>query len=106
VLRAAPLEEFPLETLVRLLEQGEDDSSCHPAEAYLKVLPRVFGLEEVKKNIYSGWMTKMVAEDGEGPHKGPAIGMQLGRGNVYFGQQLPFEAGKGRRCLIHLKTVV
>jgi len=93
-LRAAYPEEFPLETFVGLLEKGEDDSSCHPTEAYPEVLPRAFGFEEMKKNIYSGWMTKMVAEDGEGPHKGPVVRMQLGRGNVYFGQQLPLEAGK------------
>jgi len=84
VLKAAHPEEFPLETLVRLLKQGDDDSSCHPAEAYPEVLPRVLGFEEMKKDIYSGWMAKMVTKDGEGPHKGPAIGMQLGRGNVHF----------------------
>jgi len=42
VLRAAHPEEFPLETFVGLLEQGEDDSSCHPAETYLEVFPKVF----------------------------------------------------------------
>jgi len=58
-----------------LLEQGEDDSSCHPAEAYPEVLPRVFGFEEVKKDVNGGWMAKVVAKDGEGPHKGPVVGM-------------------------------
>jgi len=74
-LRATHPEEFPLETFVGLLEKGEDDSSCHPAEAYPEVLPRAFGFEEMKKKIYSGWMTKMVVEDGDGPYRGPIVGM-------------------------------
>ena len=45
----------------------------------------------------------MIAEDGEGPHKGPAVGMQLGRGNIYFGQQLPLEAGKRKALRNTLK---
>jgi len=75
VLRAVHPEEFPLETLVRLLKQGEDDFSCHPAEAHPEVFPRVLSLEEVKEDIYRKWMAKMVAKYGEGPHKGPAVGM-------------------------------
>jgi len=67
-----------------LLEQGEDDSSCHPAEAYPKVLPRVFRLKEMKENIYGGGMTKVITKNGEGLDKGPAVGMQLGRGDVYL----------------------
>ena len=84
MLRAAHPEEFPLETLVRLLEQGKDDSSCHPAETYPEVLPRVFGLKEMEKDLYCGRMAKVIAKDGEGLHKGLAVGMQLGRGNVYI----------------------
>ena len=103
MLKATHPEEFPLKTLVRLLEQGKDDSSCHPAEAYPEVLPRVFALDEMKKDIYCGWMAKVIAKDGEGPHKGPAVGMQLGRGNVYFGQQLPLVAGKGKALSNTLK---
>jgi len=30
-------------------------------------------------------MAKVVAENGEGPHKGPAVRVQLGRGHVDFG---------------------
>jgi len=29
-------------------------------------------------------MAKEVSEDGEGPDEGPAVGMQLGRGDIYF----------------------
>jgi len=68
-----------------LLKQGEeDDSSCHPVETHLEVLPRVLGFEEVKEDVYGGWMAEVVAEDGEGPHKGPAVGVQLGGSNVHL----------------------
>ena len=71
MLRAAHPQEFLLETLVRLLKQVEDDSSCHPAKAHPEVFPRVLSLEEVKKDICKRWMTEMVAKYGEDPHKGP-----------------------------------
>jgi len=29
-------------------------------------------------------MTKVITKNGEGLDEGPAVGMQLGRGNVYF----------------------
>ena len=59
-------EEFSLETLVRLLEQGKDDSSYHPAETYPEVLPKIFGLKEMKKDIYCGRMAKVIAKDAAG----------------------------------------
>ena len=40
-------------------------------------------------------MAEMVAKDGESPHKSPTVGMQLGRGNVHFGEQLPLGASEG-----------
>ncbi len=43
-------------------------------------LPRALGLEEVQKDVYRGGVAKVAAKDGEGP----AVGMQLGRGNVEF----------------------
>ena len=54
MLGAAHPEEFPLKPLVRLLEQGKDASSYHPAEANLEVFPWVFGLKEMEENIYGG----------------------------------------------------
>jgi len=75
MIRAAHLEEFPLEPFVRLLEQGKDDSSCHPVEAYPKVLPRVFGLKEMNENIYEGGMAKLITNNGEGPDEDPFVGM-------------------------------
>jgi len=84
VLEAAHPEELPLKPFVRLLEQGKDDSSCHPAEANSEVFPRVLGLKELKEDIYGGGMAKVIAKDGESPDEGPVVGMQLGRGDVYL----------------------
>ena len=84
MLRAAHPEKFPFEPFVRLLEQGEDDSFCYLAEADPEVLPKLFGLKEMKENIYGGGMTKVITKNGEGLDKGPAVGMQLGRGDVYL----------------------
>jgi len=71
VLRAAHPEEFSFKPLVRLLEQGKDDSPCHPTEANPEVFPRVFGLKEMEENVYRGEMAKVVTNDGEGT----AVGM-------------------------------
>jgi len=38
----------------------------------------------MKENIYKGGMAKIITKYGEGPDEGLAIGMQLGRGNVYL----------------------
>ena len=84
MLRETHPKEFPLEPFIRFLEQGEDDSSCHPAETYPEVLPRVFGLKEMKENIYGGGMAKVITKNGEGPDEGPAVGMQLDRGDIYL----------------------
>ena len=37
VVIATYLEEFPLEDLVQMLKQGEENSPCHPVEAHPKV---------------------------------------------------------------------
>jgi len=37
-------------------------------------------------------MAERAAENGEGPNKGLAVGMQLGGGHVELCKQLPFEA--------------
>ena len=84
MLGAAHPEEFSLKPLVRLLEQGKDDSPCHPTEANPKVFPRIFGLKEMGENIYGGGMAKVVTKNGESPDEGLAVGMQLGRGDVYL----------------------
>jgi len=43
-----------------------------------------FGLKEMEENVYGGGTTKVVTENGEDPDEGPAVGMKLGRGNVYL----------------------
>jgi len=84
VLGVAHPEEFSFKPLVRLLEQGKDDSPCHPAEANLEVFPRIFGLKEMEENVYGGGMAKVVTKNGESSYEDPAVGMQLGRGDVYL----------------------
>jgi len=37
----------------------------------------------------------MVAKDREGSHKGPAVGMKLGRGNVHLCDESALEPRKG-----------
>jgi len=80
VLRAAHPKELPLEVLVRLLKQSEDDSSCHTAEAHPEVLPKVFSFEKMKEDVYGGWMAEVIAKDGEGP----TVGVQLGGSNIHL----------------------
>ena len=43
----------------------------------------------------------MVAHDLERPYKRPAVGMELGGGDVELGKELPFEAGE-RELELHL----
>ena len=38
----------------------------------------------------------MVAHDLERPHERPAVGMELGGGNVELGEKLPFKASEGK----------
>ena len=39
-------------------------------------------------------MAEVIAQDAEGPYKGPAVGMQLGRGHVDFCEQRTLEPCK------------
>ena len=34
----------------------------------------------------------MVIQNGERSHEGPAVGVQLGRGHINFGEECPLEA--------------
>ena len=38
----------------------------------------------------------MVAHDLERPHERPAVGMELGSGDVELGEKLPFETSEGK----------
>ena len=40
--------------------------------------------------------TQMVAHDLERPHERPAVGMELGGGNVELGKKLPLKASEGK----------
>ena len=75
-------EELPLEALIRLLEQGEENSPCHPVKAYPKLLPWTLGLEEVEEDVHRGSVPEVVTEDAKRPHEGLAVGMQLCKGHV------------------------
>jgi len=41
-------------------------------------------------------MAKIVAQDGEGPHEGPAVWVQLGRGDIHFSEKGSFEGSEGK----------
>jgi len=61
--RATHPEELPFEALIRLLKQGEENSPCHPIEAYPKLFPWTLGLEKMEEDVYRRGVPKMVAED-------------------------------------------
>jgi len=65
-----------------LLEQGEENSPCHLIKAYPKLFPWTLGLEEMEEDVYKRGVPKMVAEDCKRLHKGPVVGVQLGRGHI------------------------
>ena len=50
-------------------------------------------------------MAKVIAQDTEGPHEGPAIGMQLGRGHVTFVSNARSNPVSGKQSLTRLKMV-
>jgi len=50
MLVATYLKELPFEALVRVLEEGYEDSPCHPIEAHPQLLSRTLRLEEIKEN--------------------------------------------------------
>ena len=92
-------EELPFEALIRLLEQGEENSPCHTIETHPEIIPRTFSLKNMEEDIHRGRMPKVVAQNWEGPYEGPALGMQLGGGHVDFCQQCPLEASEGETQL-------
>jgi len=49
-----------------------------------------FASKKYKKKSTEG-VSEMVAKDGKGPDEGPAVGMQLGRGNVNFSKERALE---------------
>ena len=48
----------------------------------------------MQKNINRGRASKEPAQDTEGFDEGPAIGVQLGRGDINLRQQLPLKSGE------------
>jgi len=93
MLVAAYLKELPFEALIRLLEEGQENSPYHPIEAHPQLLPKVLRLEEVEEDVHKWRMAKVVTKDGEGLYKGPVVGVQLGRGHV----DLSYESMLGSR---------
>jgi len=57
------LKELPFEALLRLLEEGYEDSPRHPVEAYPKLLPWAIGFKEVEEDVTEGvcprWLHKI-----------------------------------------------
>ena len=46
-------EAFP--RLVRVLEEGEEDSASNPGKAYPEAFPLLFHFKEMQENVYRGW---------------------------------------------------
>jgi len=84
-------KELPFEALIRLLEECEETSPRHSTETHPEILPRTLSLEKVEEDIDRGRVPKVIAQNGECPHEGPVIGVQLGRGHVYLRQERPFK---------------
>ena len=99
MLGAAHLNELPFEALIGLLEEREENSPCHAAEAHPEVLLGALSFKEVKEDVDGRGVPKVVAQYGEGPHEGPTVGMLLGGGHVDLHQQHPLEAGEGETQL-------
>jgi len=93
VLGSAHPKEHPFEALIGLLEEREEDSPYHAAEAHPQVLPGALGLEEMKEDVEGGRVPEVVAQYGECSHEGPAVGMQLDGGQVNL-RARPSETGE------------
>ena len=82
MLGAAHPKELPFEALVGLLEEHEENSPYHATKAHPKVLPGALIFKEVREDVDRRGVPKVVAQNSEGPHEGPAVGMQLGGGHI------------------------
>jgi len=54
----------------------------------------------MKKDIHGGGDAEIPAKNLKTPHEGPTVGVELGRGGVDFGEQLPLE-GSERETQAH-----
>ena len=61
VLAAANLEEFPLEALVRLLEESQQYSPSDPIEAHPQIFAWALGFKEIQEHIHKRQMAEVVA---------------------------------------------
>ncbi len=82
------------------LEEGEDDAPGDARKAHPKAFTLFLHLEKMKKDIHGGGDAQIPAKNLKTPHEGPAVGMELGRGSVDFGEQLPLE-GSERETQAH-----
>ena len=105
---AAHSKEFPLPVLVRVLEEGKEDSTRDPGKAYPEAFPLLFHLKEMQENVY-GWEDAQVSTKNlKTPYKRPAVGVELGGGGIDFSKEFSLEGGKWEtdphafeHCLVH-----
>jgi len=71
--------------------------------AYLEELPFEALVRPLEEHIHKRRMAKVVAENGESPHEGPTVGVQLGRSHVNLSQQGALEPRKGKTKFEPLK---
>jgi len=88
---ATYLKELPFEALVRLMEEGKENSPRHPIEAHPQLLFRTLRLVEVEEDVHGGRVAEMVAENTKSPHESPAVRVQLGRGHIHLDYECALE---------------
>jgi len=91
VLGATHPKEFSFPVFVRVLEEGENDPTRNPGEAYPKAFPLFLHLEEMQEDIHRGKDAQVPAENLKTPYKCPAVGEELGGGCVNLGEEFPLE---------------
>jgi len=105
LLGAAHPKEFSFLVFVEVLEEGEEDPTRDPGEAYPKAFPLFLHFEEMQENVHGGKDAQVPAENLKTPYKCPAVGVELGGGCVNLGEKFPLKGVNGRRTPTRLNTV-
>jgi len=91
VLGAAHPKEFSFPVFVGVLEEGEDDPTRDPGEAYPKAFLLFLHFEEMQENIHGRKDAQVPTENLKTPYKCLAVGMELGGGCVNLGEEFPLK---------------
>jgi len=94
VVRTTDFEEFALPPLKALLEERYENPSRDIAEAHPEALPLFLHFKEVQEDVNGRCAPEEAAQNTKGLDEGPAIGVQLGWGDINLRQQLPPKSGE------------